>query len=331
MKTLLKTRAVLLLLALTPATEVVAAEKSAPTAIAIQASRTTLLDLAAAGKSLVVVGERGVIGRSDDGGDTWQLRQAPTSRSLTAVTFVDDRIGVAVGHGGTILRTEDGGLTWAAIAVKEIGRDAVLGVTALKNGHLVAFGAFGMYLVSEDQGETWHRQSVIAENFERHISRVIETSSGMFLVGETGVMARSTDGGRRWSELKSPYEGSYFGLLELRDGALLAYGMRGNVYRSSNQGATWEQVPFASKATINGGSVAADGRVVLAGNRGLLAVSSDAGRSFEITIAPEGTSLAQARLLDDGTLVYAGSMATGRLRMKAANAHDAMTVAGASK
>src|SRR5437016_4999798 len=151
-KTLLKTRAVPLLLALALATQVTAAEKSGPPASTIKVTRTTVLDLAVAGKSLVVVGERGVIGRSDDGGQTWQVRQAPTSRSLTAVTFVDDRIGVAVGHGGTILRTEDGGSTWAAVPVKEIGRDAVLGVTALKNGHLVAFGAFGMYLVSEDQG-----------------------------------------------------------------------------------------------------------------------------------------------------------------------------------
>jgi photosystem II stability/assembly factor-like uncharacterized protein len=228
---------------------------------------------------------------------------------------VDDKVGIAVGHGGTILRTEDGGGTWSAVPVKEIGHDAVLGVTVLKNGHLVAYGAFAMYLVSEDQGKTWRRDTVVADNFERHISRVIETSKGdLFLVGETGAIARSSDGGKKWVQLKSPYEGSYFGLLELKGGTLLAYGMRGNIFRSDDQGSTWNPVPLDSKATLNGGSIAADGRIVLAGNRGLLAISTDAGRTFTISTAPEGTSLSQARMLEDGTIVYTGVMATGRLR-----------------
>lgn len=282
--------------------------------LAIQAAKVNLLDMAPVGSILVVVGERGVVGRSDDGGRTWQIRQAPTSRTLTALTFIDDKVGVAVGHGGTILRTGDGGRNWSAVSVKEAGSDAVLGVTALKNGHLVAYGAFGMYLTSSDEGRTWKRQTVVADNFERHISRVIETTSGvLFLVGETGTIARSTGGGNAWTQLKSPYEGSYFGLLEMQDGALLAFGMRGNVYRSSDMGTTWVHVPLSSKATINGGSVAADGRVVLAGNRGLIAVSADAGRTFQLMSAPEGTPLSQARLLDDGTLVYAGVMASGRM------------------
>ena len=282
-------------------------------AITIQVERSTLLDLAQVGPSLVAVGERGLIARSDDGGRTWATRLSPTSRTLTAVAFADDKVGVAVGHGGTILRTEDGGQHWAVVPVKEIGRDAVLGVTGLKNGRFVAWGAFGMYLVSQDQGRTWSRSQVIADDFDRHISRVIEARDALYMVGETGVVARSTDGGQQWTPLTTPYEGSYFGILEMKGGALLAFGMRGNVYRSEDQGVTWDKVPFDTKSTINGGSVAADGRVVLAGNRGLLALSSDEGRSFVLMTSPEGTSLTQARLLGDGQLVYTGSMATGRL------------------
>jgi len=287
-----------------------------PTArsLVIHADRVTLLDLAHVGPSLLVVGERGIIGRSDDGGKTWQIKQVPISRTLTAVAFIGEEVGVAVGHGGTILRTDDGGHTWSVVTVEEAGSDAVLGITALKNGHFVAYGAFGMFLVSSDQGKTWTRQTVVADTFDRHISRVLETTFGaMFLVGETGTIAKSVDGGETWTELQSPYEGSFFGILELKEGVLLVFGMRGNIFRSTDQGKTWAQVPFASDATLNGGSIANDGRIVLAGNRGLLAISSDGGRSFAISTAPEGTSLSQARLLSDGTLVYVGVMATGRL------------------
>jgi photosystem II stability/assembly factor-like uncharacterized protein len=71
-----------------------------------------------------------------------------------AVAFSSEKIGVAVGHSGTLLRTEDAGLSWAERKVKESGKDALLGVTVLKNGSFVVCGAFGLYLVSEDQGKT---------------------------------------------------------------------------------------------------------------------------------------------------------------------------------
>jgi photosystem II stability/assembly factor-like uncharacterized protein len=280
--------------------------------VLIKATKTTLLDYAVVGKTLVAVGERGVVMRSDDGGLNWSGVNTASSRTLTAVAFATDKVGVAVGHGGTILRTEDAGLSWVAVKVKEVGQDALLGITVLKNGHFVVCGAFGLYLVSEDLGRTWRRESVIAEDFERHLSRVIEARQAMFLVGETGVMARSTDGGKKWILLKSPYAGSYFGILETGSGALLAFGMRGNVYRSTDQGETWAKMPFDSKSTLNGGSISTDGRVVLAGNNGLIAVSADEGQTFSIQHAPQGTSLSQARLLEGGDIAYVGYMAVGR-------------------
>lgn len=278
-------------------------------AAVIVPQKITLLDVVAVGKSFIAVGERGVVARSEDAGTTWTGRLTPSTRTLTSVAFVNDQVGVAVGHGGTVLRTEDAGATWASVAVPEINKDAVLGVTALKSGQLVACGAFGMYIVSDDKGKTWRREQVIAADFERHISKVIETRQGLMLVGETGVIARWDDAGKRWAVLTSPYAGSYFGLLELRSGALLAYGMRGNVYRSKDQGATWEKMPLDSKSTLNGGSVAADGSIVLSGNNGLIAVSTDEGQSFTLLKASEGTSIAQSLMLENRDLVYVGHMA----------------------
>lgn len=287
--------------------------------VMIQADKIVLLDFTVVGKTLVAVGERGVVMRSDDAGRTWSGQQAPTTRALTSVAFLDERVGVAVGHGGTLLRTEDGGKAWQPVAFKEIGQDAVLGVTPLRSGVVVAYGAFGMYLVSADQGRTWRRENTVSPEFDRHISKVIETGKALWLVAETGVIARSKDQGRTWEQVRSPYEGSYFGILETRGGALLAFGMRGNVFRSADDGATWAPVPFGSKATLNGGSVGADGRIVLAGNRGLVAVSDDDGKTFLLHKTPEGASVSQARIVD-GALVYTGNAATGRLALHAG--HD---------
>jgi photosystem II stability/assembly factor-like uncharacterized protein len=283
-----------------------------PPPVVVKVAHVTLLDFAQVGKSLIAVGERGLVMRSSDEGQSWTGFNIQTSRTLTAIQFINDKVGVVVGHGGTILRTEDAGQIWQLIPVKDVGRDALLGISVLKNGDFVACGAFGLYLVSHDQGKSWLRQTIIDEEFDRHISKVIETRQSMVMVGETGVMARSDDGGKKWKMLKSPYAGSYFGVLEMKSGAWLAYGMRGNIYRSTDRGERWTKIPFDSKSSLNGGSLSQDGRVVLAGNNGLIAVSSDDGLSFNITHVPEGTSLSQARLMNGKDVVYIGHMATGR-------------------
>ncbi|MBL0150765.1 MAG: hypothetical protein IPP87_19595 [Ideonella sp.] len=75
--------------------------------------RNVLLAAAAAGPRLVAVGERGLVVLSDDGGASWrQAQTVPVSVTLTAVQFIDERLGWAVGHGGVVLRSEDAGQTW---------------------------------------------------------------------------------------------------------------------------------------------------------------------------------------------------------------------------
>lgn len=279
----------------------------------IRAQHTALFDLVRFNGGFVAVGERGVVMHSDDGGKSWQGVQTPTSRTLVSVVVIDKERAVAVGHGASIVRTTDGGRSWKAVEADEAGSDSILGITQLGDGRLVAYGAYGMYLESADQGLTWTRRKVVGDDFEWHISHVTEVGPRLFLVGEAGTIAVSQDRGETWTKLDSQYKGSFFGLLGLKDGALLAYGMRGNVFRSDDHGASWTQVPLASKSALNGGTVAEDGRVVLVGNNGLIATSRDNGRSFEISGSPEGTPIAKAAYAADGALVYVGYLATGRL------------------
>jgi len=274
----------------------------------------SLSDITSLNGKLIAVGERGLVMQSRDQGKSWNAIYAPTSRMLTAVAFIDATTGVAVGHGGTVLRTRDAGMTWQVVKVAEIGTDAVLGITALHDGRLIAYGAFGMYIESSDKGKTWTRKKVISDDFDRHISRIVEFGDGkLLLVGESGTLAVSSDAGATWKQITSPYVGSYFGALALHDGALLAYGMRGNIFRSVDAALTWTKVPFASTSTLNGGAVDANGNITLVGNNGLIASSRDNGTSFSLQTAARGTPIAQAVYTKDGAAVYVGYLTSGRV------------------
>ena len=184
----------------------------------------------------------------------------------------------------------------------------------LDGDHFVAYGAFGLYLDSADAGRSWQRRTILAPESanagarcagggrRRRVHRgalrsphfqVIQVDSTLLLVAESGTLARSDDGGVTWTQLESPYEGSWFGALELDDGSVLAFGMRGNVYRTSDLGATWDKVPLGTTASLMGGAQLADGRVLLVGNTGLLALSSDRGRTLELHWSPASKGFAQ--------------------------------------
>lgn len=59
------------------------------------------------------VGENGIILRTDDGGQTWKDQESPTSNSLFAVTYFNEKNAVAVGELGTVVITDNGGANWS--------------------------------------------------------------------------------------------------------------------------------------------------------------------------------------------------------------------------
>jgi len=277
--------------------EEVAAKAPPPgarTVVDIKPDRIVLMEIVQAGKRLVAVGERGFTLLSDDGGQHWKAVATPVTRTLTGVAFRDDKVGVAVGHGGKVVRTENGGDSWSEVKVTEIGAEAFLGVASLGGDHFVAYGAFGNYFDSTDAGKTWAKRMVVGDDFDRHISQVLSVDDSLLMVAESGTITRSDDGGATWETVDSPYHGSYFGALRLKDGALLIYGMRGNVYRSTDAGETWTKIPLNTTASLMDGVQLADGRVLLVGNSGLLAVSKDDGQTLELHWSPDGHGFASA-------------------------------------
>src|SRR5229473_1345081 len=101
--------------------------------------------------TIVAVGERGIIVRSTDGGETWTRQDSGTSNHLNGVSFVNASIGTATGGLGTILRTVDGGETWTT---QPSGTSLNLGGVSFvdeRTGTVV--GARGTILRTIDGGE----------------------------------------------------------------------------------------------------------------------------------------------------------------------------------
>ena len=319
-----------------------------PAQLSARASRSVLLAVSRAGERLIAVGEAGILLRSDDHGVTWRQTQVPTRVALTNVYFATPSQGWAVGHGGIVLHSGDAGETWvkqldgrqaaqlelatarADVAQHRPGadkrlRDAeqLVGEGADKplldvyfsderNGLVV--GAYGLIFGTGDGGQTWQSLKSRLDNPKgRHLYGIHAAGAARYIAGEQGALYRSGDGGQTFAEVKTPYVGTYFGVLGAAGGALLAYGLRGTAYRSADQGATWQKIDTGQPVTFTAGHRLADGSLLLADETGRLLHSRDGGQSFKDLPVPQPspfTGIAQAA---DGSLVLSGARGMTRL------------------
>lgn len=289
-----------------------------PSVFAPRAASGLLLGVARAGSGYVAVGQRGVVLLSDDGA-TWKQVPVPADATLNRVRFVDDQRGWAVGYDGTILATEDGGKTWALLQFDAEWGRAYYDVhfSDAQNGFVL--GGNGRLWRTSDGGRNWEPiESPVFEE-QPNLYNMVRLANGTLLItGERGMIARSTDDGMTWVQLKSPYTGSFFGSVAVGETGVVMFGLRGNAFHAADIAAapvlTDEELtalrelaanPEASSATIDpvsdvsgwtalrsddteslyGASVEDDGTVLLYGGNGrVMKADLDAGQLVRQTI-----------------------------------------------
>ncbi|MBV2205665.1 MAG: hypothetical protein KUL87_09610 [Pseudomonas sp.] len=107
--------------------------------------------------------------------------------------------------------------------------------------------------------------------------------------------------------IETPYEGTFFGALDLGGDALLAYGLRGNAWRSGDAGESWEPVELGQPNSITSSLSLANGALLLADEGGRLLRSDDGGQSFVPLPTTAGAGLTGMIETRDGALVLSGA------------------------
>jgi photosystem II stability/assembly factor-like uncharacterized protein len=274
--------------------------------IAPLASRSLLLDAAAVDGRLVVVGERGHVLVSEDGGASWKQAEVPTIATLTAVFFHDRNLGWAVGHDAVILRTRDGGATWQLLYQDPGQERPFLDVWFADADHGFAIGAYGIFSATSDGGETWEERTV--SDWDYHLHHLARSDTGkLYIAAEAGTFYRSDDGGKTWLELASPYKGSFFATLPLDGDALLLAGLRGHLFRSDDAGESWQAIDTGTEAMLTDAIRLPDGSPVVVGLEGMMLISPDGGRSFAAHPRRDRFGTSSVVAIDGERLLVVGS------------------------
>jgi photosystem II stability/assembly factor-like uncharacterized protein len=267
--------------------------------------RLLLIDATHRGNRVVAVGDRGYIVLSDDNGKTWRRAKSPAAPLLTAVEFLDAQHGWAVGHDSVILASADGGETWVQQFAAPAEQRPLLDVIFIDRNIGYAIGAYGAFLETADGGKSWNPRKVIED--DKHLNAFVRLSADrLVILGEAGTILLSSDAGRTWGAVPSPYKGSLFGGVVADDGSVVAFGLRGRIFRSTDSGKTWKAVDNASVATLMGGSKLPDGALVIAGAGGTVLVSRDNGQSFQPLPTGSTKAFSKAVLGSANTVIVFG-------------------------
>jgi photosystem II stability/assembly factor-like uncharacterized protein len=168
------------------------------------------------------VGDWGVMLSTSDGGVSWSDRSLGDDVVLSAVSFADPEHGWIVGEFGTVLATTDGGTQWRRQAA---GTDKTLfGVAFTSRAAGWVVGMDGLILRTRDGGSTWEvqRGSATAGSLEDLGFLDLLTNPGLYdvaisektgcIVGDTGTVLLTRDGGESWAPHVLPKEVRLFWL-----------------------------------------------------------------------------------------------------------------------
>jgi photosystem II stability/assembly factor-like uncharacterized protein len=164
-----------------------------------------------------VVGQRGTILASNDGGASWAPQESGTDAILQDVAFADADRGIVVGYKdpypykGWLLTTSDGGQQWQRSSSARVKKVVLSGVDSLDPTTACAVGkvgqtGIGTILISRDAGQTWERawqQSGSGPPTWLTGVAFCDSLHGL-VVGAEGTILSTDDGGENWEPRTSP-------------------------------------------------------------------------------------------------------------------------------
>ena len=168
----------------------------------VGASKPFLDVLFSSRKEGFAIGAYGYFFKTKDGGMTWENYgtriQNPDRFHLNAINIIKGGALFIVGEAGIIFRSKDGGESWQTLDSPYAG--SFFGVIGThERDAVIAFGLRGNLYRSQNAGNTWIAVDSGSEG--TLMSAAISQEGDISVVGNSGTVLFSKDGGRSFSEI----------------------------------------------------------------------------------------------------------------------------------
>ena len=234
-----------------------------------------------AGKVGWIVGEEGIILKTDDGGDTWNRQAAGTTKNLFNIFAIDEQNAVAVGADGAIVRTTDGGSHWQAVTSPKMV--SLFGVSFVDKNTGWAVGEFSTILGTIDGGQTWtlnYGGNTGDFTIGPYFSVVFTDPQHGVATGLAGDLLVTADGGKTWQAQKLPDPvGAYIVAEDPSSKKLWVAGVGGRMFDEAQSG-QWQSVERTAFHDITDMAFAGNLGVAV-GLNGTILLTNNAGEQWQ--------------------------------------------------
>lgn len=181
-----------------------------------------------------ICGDDGLIARTDDGGESFQIQPSGVNTDFNCIRFYDNMNGYCSGYGETaLLKTVDGGITWAPVATGF--NDDVVAVDFRNLDTIVAIGDNNNILRSYDRGNSWN----ISEHYIGTGFQWVKTfENKIYIPTGYGRILRSADFGNNWVLDTIPVFSWLFGIDVLENGSFYLTGTAGSIVHKESDEST---------------------------------------------------------------------------------------------
>jgi len=186
-----------------------------------------------------VVGQKGIIIKTTDGGINWEILNSGTMKDLYCVYFINSDVGYTAGSNGTILKTTDGGGTWNT-QTNTFPDNSSIRTVFFVNENVGWAGGSNYILSTKSGGTTWLRYDDWWATWV--YSMFFLNDQVGFWVGR--MVKKTTDGGSTWNELNSwdngiPFVYEYYDMFFVDDSVGWITCSDGSILKTTDGGNWW--------------------------------------------------------------------------------------------
>lgn len=155
----------------------------------------------------VIIGKSGLILRSSDAGETWVPHFSNAIKTdLNDLAVLKTGEILAVGEGLTAISSLDGGISWAPYlpisGLSHLEKENLNSIF-VRGDSVYICGDAGAILKSKDSGSNWHKKNIGLKKIDFFGVYFLDENRGI-LVGDSGNISYTIDGGVVWKKAKSP-------------------------------------------------------------------------------------------------------------------------------
>lgn len=191
------------------------------------------------GSRVVLTGDKGYLGYSNDNGATWT--HYPNAAGTTTSDAMRDVAmngleGYAVGRNARILKTTDGWATWSLLT--HDFNPYIEGIKYRTDGSLVACGWQGTLAISTDAGLHW--EDMVPTAVDLWQASIVDADT-WYVAGDKGNILKTTDGGQTVVKKNVPGDVSLYYACYFKNASegWVTGKTTGKIYHTVNGGDTW--------------------------------------------------------------------------------------------